>query len=493
MLSYPLDRSPRLALLFAATFAVGTMLMTTDLVGQYDSTRPTNPETNHRNGLRTDTNSYRVPERVSLRQDETVQEQEPTDSRDRRRRGPQQPVQGTARRAPSRAIQDSQVRTQGSVPVRTRRPNIRRTNYQSPYTPKHARVANAGQPPILGGNAPMRSTVAGRLVGQVEDEIYYDAEVGTPVEEFIDGDCCGNCAGCCDACDVGSPCIGGFCDRVNTDVCGCGDLRNCPICQACWLNGFGGLICNTEFFLGTHAFDPLNLGPRQTAGMQTGHYGFHGGVNVGLTLKRLTCGLVSGQIGASVYSSDFGGDGVFINETREQVFVTAGFFRRVDYGFQFGAVADLLHEDWFYQTDMVQIRSEISYAYGDGSLLGFRFALNVQDGGTGHAFGVMPTTLDTYRFFGRMPAFNGQGFGEVFAGFSGQSHAVIGGSADVNLTRLLAIQTGYTYVWRNENVDEASNVYVRMVLRPASRNWFRNYHRPFMPVADNGSMITVWQ
>lgn len=468
MLSAWMDRSSQV--LSVALMAAACWLCPGTLVSQSN------------NSLRTDHANYQVPNRISSLRDESYVDSQETDNRTRRvrRRSNEQPV-----------YRDSRVRTQGTVVERktARRTPVKRTGYQQgTYIPQHLRASQ--QSPIVGGTGPMRSTVSQRLTGINEEEIYYDSEIIGDVDEFIDG---GNGCGECDDCAIGGPCLGGYCDRANQGVCGCGDFYNCPICRECWLLGFGGIICNTEFIAGAHSFDLINDGQVQPNGPTTSHFGFHAGTNIGLTLKRLTCGLVSGQVGATIYQSDFGGDGVFTNETREQVFLTAGFFRRVDYGLQFGVVADILFEDWFYLTEMAQIRSELSYVYGNGAQFGFRWMKGVQDGGDGHPLGVQPDVLDTYRFFARLPAFNGLGYAEAVGGFSEEQHGIIGAQTDINLTERISIQSGFTYLWYDEIRDDGWNMAMRVVLRPPARNWYRNYHRPLLPVADNGSMITIWR
>jgi len=213
-------------------------------------------------------------------------------------------------------------------------------------------------------------------------------------------------------------------------------------------------------------------------------------MNIGLPLQRLTCGLVSGQIGASIHQSEYGGDGFFTTDTREQVFLTAGLFRRVDYGIQFGVVYDILFEDWIYKTELGQVRGELSYVYGNGSQVGFRFGKGVQDG-SAPGFTFTPDVLDNYRFFLRTPSFQGIGFADIYYGFTEESHSLVGAETDIGLTQRIAVQSGFTYVWEDQTKDDGYNMYMRLVFRPASRNWYKNYHRPLLPVADNGSLLTI--
>ena len=399
-----------------------------------------------------------------------------------------------------RSSNPNQLRTgQHRNELRTHRQpsSVRRVNHQQGFTPAHLRTASH-QAPIVGGRSGgtgvYNASVVRSVGGSSQGDVMIHSEYGEPMEEFVDD--CGDC-GSCDSCVVeecgscGGGCLGGYCDRVQ-QPCGCGDIYNCVECARCFAQGFGGLICNTEWFVGAHAFGHIFQNQQTIRGFNDNHFGFHGGVNIGLPMRRL-CGIVSGQVGASIYQSDFGGDGVFSTNTREQIFLTAGLFRRVDYGFQFGTVADILFEDWIYKTEMVQIRSELSYALGNGSLLGFRYIKGIQDGGVGHPLGLRPDVLDTYRFFARMGGFDGNGHIEIMGGFSEESHGVVGAQSDVNLTQRLAVQSGFTYTWLNATSDDAYNVYMRLVLRPAARNWYRNYHRPMFNVADNGSMITIFR
>ena len=368
--------------------------------------------------------------------------------------------------------------------------NVRQVGYNE-YLPAHLQTAQmpsnfAGQPPIVGGHSGGQVMGTHHAVGGPVDE-FFDAgyvDAGFPVDGGFDACGCGSCDSC-----VTEGCATGFCDSRSQGVCGCGDFQNCPVCRECWLSGVGGLICNTELFVGAHSFDSI-VDTTALGRPLSSQFGFHSGVNIGLPLQRLTCGLVSGQVGASIHQSEYGGDDTFTFETREQVFLTAGLFRRVDYGFQFGVVYDILFEDWIYRTELGQVRGELSYLYGNGSQFGFRFGKGVQDGGP-QPVGVTPDVLDNYRFFWRMPAFHKQGFADIYYGFTEESHSIVGAATDIGLTQRIAVQSGFTYVWEDETVDDGYNMYMRLVFRPAARNWYRNYHRPLLPVADNGSLLTI--
>ena len=157
------------------------------------------------------------------------------------------------------------------------------------------------------------------------------------------------------------------------------DPRDCTLPDDCWIGGLGGLLCNTEFFTGVQGFRNQVFSEQSIPTRHTGNFGFHAGFNTGLPLYKLTCGLVSGQVGFNFVGSNYRSNDLFTGGDRRQTFFTAGLFRRVDYGLQFGAVADVLHEEYLTDRDVVQIRSELSYVWPIGHSVGFRFAKNVQD------------------------------------------------------------------------------------------------------------------
>ena len=415
----------------------------------------------------------------------------------------QQPVEVTT--APAR----QQVRQ-----ATAQMPAIRTTRLATPrrqgvvnkknFVPKHIRTAQVMNGPILDGGAPivnsapvtgtviqqpgtvMSSQVMGSPIvdGQVMTQPY--VESGVPMEGCLDD--CGSC--------------GGYFD----DCCGRG---GCPECQDCWINRFGVLFRNSEFYSGFTSFrSTLFSNPTTTTQnlLDDCSHGYYGGVNFGLPLCRLTCGAFSGQFGIRTVNTNFNGNAFSIDD-RNQLFMTAGFFRRSDYGLQFGVVADVLREEWYANADLVQIRGDIGHVWPSGTTFGFKFATNVQDdvvNGTinGQSFtGQTITTNDNYRFYVRHDAKAG-GWGEVFAGWSETSQGIIGLDFDMPITNRLAVEAGFTYFLNDDGVPanagflggqqgQAYNTYVGIALRPAGRRYYRNYDRPLFDVADNGSMLTV--
>ncbi len=327
--------------------------------------------------------------------------------------------------------------------------------------------------------------------------------VGAPIDEVIVGDGCygGDCGGgeCCDPCGCGSSsCFG---------ECGCGptvDPRDCCIAEDCWLDGLGGLLCNSEFFVGVHAFRNQVFVARANQieqeldfeSPENCSFGYHLGFNTGVPLYRLTCGLATAQVGVRYTSSNLN-DGVFATGERNQTFFTGGLYRRVDYGLQFGAVADVLNESWLPDLNMVQIRSEISWVWGgSGSTAGLRVARNVQDdsGFVGGVFlpEINASTLDWYRLFYQHVGAAG-GYSEFYLGWTDEDHAMIGADYDLPLGPRTALLAGFTYMIPNEDLpftdNEAWNLTMGLTWRPRGTEWYQFYHRPLFRVADNGSMI----
>jgi hypothetical protein len=237
-----------------------------------------------------------------------------------------------------------------------------------------------------------------------------------------------------------------------------------------------------------------------------GNFGFYGGFNWGLPLCRISCGLFAGQFGIRSVHSNFGGN-AFTTDNRDQLFLTAGFFRRVDYGFQGGVVADVLWDNWYTNSNVAQLRADIAHLWAGGTSFGFRYHTNLsEDVTSGIVRGqlvddIVTSTIDSYRFYIRHEACTG-GFGEVFAGWTESAQAILGGEIDVPITDRLATQAGVTYYLDDTipptasnrlggYVNEAWNVYAGFSFRPCGRNYYRNYDRPFFNVADNGSMLTI--
>ncbi len=341
------------------------------------------------------------------------------------------------------------------------------------------RVAQLHDIPMDDGGAPVMDH--GVYENVIDDGGYYDESVG------------------CDDCGVE---CGSDCGFFQGDHC-CSD-GSCPPGD-CWLNGLGGVLMRGDYFFGAQGFrSPMYSIPGNVTDLeQDNNFGFYGGGNWGLPLCRLSCGLFAGQFGVRSVQSNFGGN-EFTTENRDQLFMTAGLFRRVDYGFQGGVVADILWDNWYTETKLVQMRSDIGYLWVGGTSFGFRYHTNLSDDQTSGVIrgqtinNILSITEDSYRFYLRHEA-NSGGYGELFAGWTDSDQTILGGEIDVPITHMLATQAGVTYYMDDTvpptasnrlggYVNEAWNIYAGFSIRPCGRSYYRNYDRPFFNVADNGSM-----
>ena len=265
---------------------------------------------------------------------------------------------------------------------------------------------------------------------------------------------------------------------------GCG---GCDVCRPyCWMDSlsiWGGV----QGFKG-----PFSLG-------QDSSFGFQEGFNWGSPWVFTPLGMNT-QVGFRGTQSNFNG-AAFTTDHRAQFFVTAGIFRRAEWGWQGGVVFDYLHEDWYTTLDVGQIRGEISWAVPNGSSFGLWFASSViEDTG-----GFPPTvaadqtweTHDIYAAFYRATSscFR-MGQWRVFAGFTAESDGIIGSDFKIPLAGTWSLEPEFTYLIPDEatgaggNEEEAWNVAFNLVWYPGRALHGIDYTRlPLLDVAGNGSMI----
>ncbi len=373
--------------------------------------------------------------------------------------------------------------------MRTGRPVSQPRN--SGYTPEHLRVAQTlAETPI------MQDTGAPIMNQTMETPMAV-----TPMAVTSQAGCAscqgGPIMGGCDSCGSGD-----YFDDYGFCGGGC-DTGGCPPGQDCWLNNFGRLFYNAEYSFGAVGFrQPAFQVPGSNTTVQDSNFGFYGSYNVGVPLCKLTCGLLSGQMGIRAVETNFSGH-PFSTDGRDQLFVTAGVYRRVDYGLQFGIVADILHEEWFVESDLVQLRGDLAWVYGNGHLFGFRFTNGLQDDQTigifeGRPFaGLNIEALDNYRFYYQWGC-PGGGQTEAFLGWATDSHFAMGMDLDLPMGECTALQAGWTYYASEDvpqtpsfagNANDAWNIHVGVSWRPRGRCWYQYYDRPLLPVADNGTML----
>lgn len=305
--------------------------------------------------------------------------------------------------------------------------------------------------------------------------------VETPMEDVFTGDAFAEDDSCADSCLV--PCCG------------------LPLLS----------FENLELFAGVQGF----TGPANTTVNNrgsSGSFGFHEGLNWGAPFP-LFQSCLGMQLGAQVVHSNLSG-AEFTTDTRTQLFATGGLFRRVDVGLQGGVVVDYMHDNWYREISMINLRSEVSWVCQGQDDFGFWFTKSIRDSG------LKPSTLrnadgtvdpvpvlegwrptDLYAFFYRRQ------FGEcrdgearIFGGFSGQSDGLVGIDGRLPLSDCWALQAGFTYLIPKEgtgigitaaHAQESWNLGMSLVWvpgRPFGQSDSR-YYRPLINVADNGTFM----
>jgi len=295
--------------------------------------------------------------------------------------------------------------------------------------------------------------------------------------------------------------VDGGCDSCGQHVCG-------PDCEdGCnWVRPCDGIciprhrIDETAFFIGPQAFKgPIDHGVN-------GNFGVHEGVSFAgqfgrwLGIGDLGIGY---QVGATFVQSDFSGNSVvgIQNKERDQQFITAGLFRRAykGHGFQYGAVYDYLHDNYYTKFNVGQVRAELSYLNGCGHELGFWGAFHAKPG-TGFVGPVLATfqTIDMYNLFYRYTLSNGSQ-GRVWAGATGNKGGVLGADFRIVITNQWDFMGAINYLIPSQGSGaaggfshEAWGMGINLVWYPGRRRCGTHntpYRALFMP-SDNSTMIT---
>ncbi|WP_145296857.1 DUF6666 family protein [Crateriforma conspicua] len=295
-------------------------------------------------------------------------------------------------------------------------------------------------------------------------------------------------------CDCGG-CDGGGCDSVGGPAAVPVFL---PILRINW--------SRFQFFAGSMAYSgPLNYVDAGPAGSRvldgSGSFGFHQGVNEGRSLRRWLGVDLAAQLGLRATQSNLRGS-EFSDSSRNQIFLTGGLFRRVDYGLQYGAVLDYLNDDWYFQGDLLQIRGEVSWRTGRCHDFGVRYtaALNsnisdttvLDDDGQFVTDYVQFEAIDQYRLFYRR-ILSGGGDAMGFLGGTDEGNFLMGSHLNLPLREKLMLATSTTYVVgegaSNQHRNEHWNLSIALVYRPGGPNGCGRYCRPLFDVADNGSFL----
>lgn len=304
----------------------------------------------------------------------------------------------------------------------------------------------------------------------VTSPVYSDTTSVVPPAANACGECASGGAACAPSCN--SPCGG------------CGTCGGCGSHWITTLTAFGGV----------HGFK--NGVNRATSGS----FGFQEGFNVASPFDFNPYGMQS-QIGLRATQTDFNGSN-FTTDSRTQLFVTAGLFKRNYAGWQGGFVVDYLLDEWYTSLNLAQLRGELSYGVASGSSVGFMFTTNLlDDDSTSTLNGTTVNdewgTLDYYAFFYEVQSNqHRRGTWRVWVGMTGESDGIIGSDFKIPLAGTWSIEPEFTYVVPDEatgagaNAEEAWNVGVNLVWYPGRALGDMNIARlPMFDVAGNGSMI----
>lgn len=378
---------------------------------------------------------------------------------------------GNPQPAPSRT---NVSRPSTNQPVQARRSPGRSNRAVQPATYRH-RVARQEQiegapyeesvmdSPVLQGTV----TVPDHPGAMMGEEIGCADQMGGTFEEGAFGGCCGG-SGCSQCCMLPCP-------RISFD-----DL---------------------SIFAGVQGF----TGPRNRG--QTGSFGFHEGLNWGGSMPCMENCLAM-QLGARFAQSNLSA-AEFTPENRNQIFLTGGVFRRVDWGLQGGVVFDYFHDDWYSEINLTQIRGELGWVFPCAHELGFWMTNSLDQATAAGRVFTSPTAstivtqtwqaTDLYAFYYRHQFQEWEGAnGRVFAGFTGQSDGFIGTDFHVPLTTDLALEAGFAYLVPKQaegpvgsgNEQESWNLAISLVWYPGCGTAFcKSYTTPLLNVADNGSFM----
>jgi len=277
-------------------------------------------------------------------------------------------------------------------------------------------------------------------------------------------------------------------------------------CFQCCLPCIPFSLDNVELFGGAQGFS----GPANRGG--TGSFGFHEGFNIGMPMPCFN-GCFGVQLGLRATQDNFSGAGFpadaagntfFTDETRTQVFMTAGIFRRVDWGLQGGLALDYLSDSWYAETSIAQLRGEASWVFPCAHELGFMFSSSTDEDqqistftGGGQLTEIWEATNQYAFFYRHRPAYYEGAEARLYAGWSGDQDGIIGADLRLPLHDSLAIELGASYLIPDQattglpgggHEEESWNMGVSLVWYPGCRSAYGgDYFRPLLNVADNGS------
>lgn len=300
------------------------------------------------------------------------------------------------------------------------------------------------------------------------------AYLGGPFANSVGHGCAGgNCAGGgCHGCENGG---NGGCDQGGCGPCG----------SSGWYLGK-----DLSLFGGVHGFKgPVDNG-------ENGNFGFHEGFNWSSPFWNETG--IGFQLGSDIAHSDFNDTATF-SDSRTQVFLTTGFFRRqmCETGWQWGIVYDHLWDEFNEDFDLGQLRGELGYLYR-GHELGFWWTAGVDgfEPEEDSTSGVLSyDAVDLYAFYYRRRLLAG-GEGRLWLGWTENSDGMFGGDIRMPLSNDWELTGTFNYLApqeeSSEEFREAWNIGINLVwyvCPNGATSCGTNRYRPLFSPADNGTFI----
>ncbi len=251
------------------------------------------------------------------------------------------------------------------------------------------------------------------------------------------------------------------------------------------------------FFTGFSAFTgPLNRGGAAS-------FGFTEGFNYGNGFNCLGRGEISAQFGLRGTQTNLSGSETTTSD-RKQLFLTTGLFHRADWGLQGGAVVDYMHDDWNYNLDLLQVRTEISWKFPDAHEVGFWMALDADHGDSHTSVGKTNPSIvdeswfsaDVYTFFIRKINPETGVMARLMGGFTGSKDGLLGVQLRTPINENWALDVNASYLIPREGSasdgyrEESWNVGFNLVLFPGCITPYdRDYNNPLFDVGSNGNFF----
>jgi hypothetical protein len=293
-----------------------------------------------------------------------------------------------------------------------------------------------------------------------------------------------------------------------------GECDDCGPCDECSPDGrcdFGWEIFDGycgPFLRGLSVFGGVDgfKGPLDRGGAN-GNFGMNEGLNLARPLgDPWGCGY---QIGANFVQSDFSGasvvtaDGLSLHAPfRRQYFATAAIFRRaMCRGFQWGLAYDFLHDIYYQNANLQQVRSETAFVLDDTYEIGYYGVYGVACDRDRVVDGMVvnhrvidgkldPT--DMFVLFVRRNFENG-GDGRLWAGATGNGDGLLGADLWVPLGQGFALENRINYMLPKQGrggtaeTRESWGLLVQLVWYPGqnAKCQQKNPYRPIFNVADN--------